>query len=449
MDRTRIAAATIVVCLLALAGGTEAKNVDLSTVPRRTGVQLTIYNSEDLTLVKETRSLTLKKGMNKLQFSWANTLIDPTSVNFRPIDHTEDVELVDTVFPGQKPQHLIWNVESKFEGEVKVEVTYFTSGLTWAMDYVATANPEETSMRFRGYVRVYNNSGEEYEDAEIRLIVGTINLVEKIAQLAQRQGMPAPQPASPEYRQALDRAAGLAFKDAEECEKKQREGGPAIVKEGLSEYFMFSVDGTETVPNGWSKRMQAVAADEVKFDIVYRMRDFQYGPRPVRFFLWRNDDEHHLGEAPLPDGKVEMFRDNGADGLAFLGQQQLLYVPIKAEIEVNLGADDLVVYETRRVSTERMDFHFEPNPDRVDGWDETSQWTDTIRNYRTKPIVFELRRNWEGDVEYSSAMATTLFDMRTVEAKFAVAVRSQVEYPAKVRTHQGSNAKQARIRLVK
>ncbi|MGA2498295.1 MAG: hypothetical protein ABSH20_11175, partial [Tepidisphaeraceae bacterium] len=53
-----------------------ARNVDLSTVPKRNTVQLTIYNSEDLTLVRETRTVTFKKGANPLQFSWANTLID-------------------------------------------------------------------------------------------------------------------------------------------------------------------------------------------------------------------------------------------------------------------------------------------------------------------------------------------------------------------------------------
>ncbi|HOD84549.1 MAG TPA: hypothetical protein PKG77_24280, partial [Phycisphaerae bacterium] len=41
-----------------------AKNVDLVTLPGRDTVQLTIYNSEDLTLVKETRQVTLKKGVN-------------------------------------------------------------------------------------------------------------------------------------------------------------------------------------------------------------------------------------------------------------------------------------------------------------------------------------------------------------------------------------------------
>ncbi len=448
MTRRNAAAAVLLACLLGLSRGTEAKNVDLSTVPGRTGVQLTIYNSEDITLVKETRSLTFKKGTNKLQFSWANTLIDPTSVNFRPIEHADDIELADTVFPGQKPQHLIWNVESKFEGEAKVEVTYFTSGLTWSMDYVSIVNPDETSMRFRGYVRVFNNSGEEYEDAEIRLIVGTINLVEKIAQLAQRRGMPPPQPATVEFAELRKAAADESF-DRAAGAQSNRAGKAAIVKEGLSEYFMFSVDGTETVPNGWSKRMQAVAADEAKFEIVYRMRAHQYGPRPVRFFLWRNDAEHKLGDSPLPDGRVNVFRENGSDGLSFLGQQVIRYVPIKAEIEVNLGTDDLVVYETRQVSTERLNFHYVPNPERVDGWDERTVWVDTIRNYRTKPIQFELRRIWQGDVEYKSGTPTTLFDYQTAETKFAIEARSKVEYPVTAMRHEGSNAKQSRIQIVR
>ena len=64
--------------LLVLAASCRAENIDLSTVPSRDTVQLTIYNSEDITLVRETRTVTFKKGVNPLQFTWANTLIDPT-----------------------------------------------------------------------------------------------------------------------------------------------------------------------------------------------------------------------------------------------------------------------------------------------------------------------------------------------------------------------------------
>ncbi|MHC4490960.1 MAG: hypothetical protein ACYTDU_04990 [Planctomycetota bacterium] len=435
--------------LLLLAGHAVAKNVDLSTLPNRDTVQLTIYNSEDLTLVKETRHLTLKKGANQLQFSWANTLIDPTSVEFRPLAHEEEIELADTVFLGQKPQHLIWNIDSQFEGQVPVEVTYFTSGLTWTMDYVAVTDPGETVMKFRGYVRVHNQSGEEYENAEVRLIVGKINLVEKIAELARRQGIPVPHPGEPRYRALKEKAAGRAFAQAEAARDDARlvDRAKAIVKEGLSEYFMFSVEGQETIRNGWSKRMEAVRADDAGFEILYRLRSHQYGPRPVRFFLWSNDEEHKLGDSPLPDGRVRIFRRNGREGLSFLGEQLIRYVPIKAEIEINLGGDDLVVYETRKAGTERFNFRFHGRHEVVVGWDERTRWVDLIRNYRKKPIRFELRRVWDGDVDYTAEMKTKLFDYRTIEATFEVGARSKLAYPCAVVTHQGKNRTQNRIRL--
>ena len=49
--------------LLGLTGLADAAgNVDLSTVPARSTVQLTIYNSEDITLVRETRARDVQEG---------------------------------------------------------------------------------------------------------------------------------------------------------------------------------------------------------------------------------------------------------------------------------------------------------------------------------------------------------------------------------------------------
>src|SRR5271165_1370009 len=91
----------------------RAENVDLSTVPNRNTVQLTIYNSEDLTLIRETRTVTFKPGSNPLQFSWANTLIDPTSVDLKFLTHADKLDVLDTTFPHDKPQQLFWNVQSE------------------------------------------------------------------------------------------------------------------------------------------------------------------------------------------------------------------------------------------------------------------------------------------------------------------------------------------------
>jgi hypothetical protein len=437
--------------LAALAEFAAAENVDLVTLPGRQTVQLTIYNSEDLTLVREIRYVTVKKGINSLQFSWANTLIDPTSVELRPLEHTDKIEVVDTVFPGRKPQHSIWNLQSDYEGQVKIEVSYFTSGLTWQMDYVATTDPEETKMDFRGYVRVFNQSGEEYENAEVRLIVGNINLVESIAELARRQGVPVPQSGTKDdlsmkrlaLRESCTKAEVAAICDEPAPMEKPR----GIVKEGLSEYFMFSVEGEETISNGWSKRMISTRAENAPFEIVYRQRAYQYGPQPNRFFVWRNDEEHLLGECPLPNGTVRVYRENGKDGLSYLGAADLRYVPIKGEIEVNLGTDDLVVFRERKMDTRRNNFMFDRHNNCVTGWDETQQWIYEVRNYRTKPIRFKLRLQYPGDVEFASEVKTKSFDFNTVESNFSVDSRGKKEYPATVVIHHGTNAKQNRVKL--
>ena len=308
-------------------GHGEAENVDLSTVPNRNTVQLTIYNSEDLTLVRETRKVTFKPGANPLQFSWANTLIDPTSVELRFLTSREKLTVLDTTFPHAKPQMLYWNVQSEMDGEATIEITYFTSGISWSADYIGIADPDESQLNLEGFVRVNNNSGEEYEDAQVRLVVGRINLVQKIAELARipaneveqleesaKDPFPRRGPAQGDgdARWAWPRAPWLRTEPAAPKE---------VAKEGLGEYFIYTIEGTETIRNGWSKRMRSLEAAKVPVKIQYRYRPAEYGEELVRMYLLTNDKESKLGTTPLPDGTVRLFRQNGHDGLSFLVAQ--------------------------------------------------------------------------------------------------------------------------------
>src|SRR5947208_16970848 len=113
----------ILIGLLFLAHGAEAR-INLVTLPGRDSVQLTIYNSVDLTLVKETRVLTFRKGLNKLEFSWANTLIDPTSVEFRVLTHATEVDVLDVSFPPRTPHTLEWRLQIEVPGESQAEIRY-------------------------------------------------------------------------------------------------------------------------------------------------------------------------------------------------------------------------------------------------------------------------------------------------------------------------------------
>ena len=449
-----------------------ARNVDLATVPERRTVQLTIYNSEDLTLVRETRVVTFKQGINPLQFSWANTLIDPTSVDLRFREPKPGLEVLDTTFPHDKPQTLYWNVHSDADREATIEISYFTSGISWAADYLAIADPDERHLRLESFVRVRNQSGEDYENAQVRLVVGTINLVEKIAALAKVPVGRLNELKREEYRDLRQRAARKAM--APPAPTLQWSGAMAadmaemtpkeIVKEGLSEYFIYTIEGTETVPNGWAKRLRSFEADAVPMTVEYRYRPREYGDPLTRLYLLKNDTASKLGGTPLPDGLIRVFRANGHEGLSYLTTQNLKYVPIGDKIELNLGVDPAVVFELVKQKVYRDNFWLRIKggnlyrklgedglkldlDSQVAGWDEHTVYRQRIRNYSRKPIAVQIRRDYPGDVVFRSRLNPTLHDFQTVQFETMVPAGEKAELDYEIILRQGYNQKQNRVEL--
>jgi hypothetical protein len=376
--------------------------------------------------------------------------------------------VLDTTFPQDKPQMLYWNVQSDFDGEAAVEISYFTSGISWSADYTAIAGKDEASMGLDGFVKVTNNSGEEYEDAQIRLVVGTINLVEKIAQLANLPMDAAKELPTGQLHELRSEAAKFAFGASVNGGTLQLGATNTyerqIIKEGLSEYFIYTIEGTESIPNGWSKRMRSFTGEKVPFAIQYRYRPQEYGDQLVRMYLLTNDTKSKLGTTPLPNGTVRVFRDNGRDGLSFLASQTINYVPIGDKIELNLGADPQVIFELIKVKAFRDNIWMRVNGAdlyaRVDdgaakieinsavaGWDEHDIFTQRIRNYSPKPIDVEIRRSFEGDNIFRSSLSPVLHDYRTVQFSTSVDAGKKAELYFELLSHQGHNAKQSNVTL--
>ena len=225
--------------------------------------------------------------------------------------------------------------------------------------------------------------------------------------------------------------ADFADQDGDEVKEKQ------IIKQGLSEYFIYSIEGTETIANEWSKRLRSFEGDGVAIKIQYRFRPQEYGDQLVRMYLLANDKPSNLGTTPLPDGAVRLFRDNGRGGLSFLASQSIKYVPIGDKIELNLGPDPNVIFELVKLNTARQELWLQLNGANllrrvgdnaaaidanwsVVGWDDREQYDQRIRNYTDKPIEVEIRRPLPGDVIFQSALKPILHDYQTVQYTAAV-----------------------------
>jgi hypothetical protein len=288
--------------------------VDLTTLPSRDAVQLTIYNSADMTLVRESRNLTVKKGNNSLQFSWANTLIDPTSLEMLPKADADKVNIADLSYPPRVRNLGLWSIDSEISGQVPVQITYLTSGLSWRAFYMGTLTEDEQSMNLNAYVRVTNNSGEDYENAETRLIVGKVHILDEIAALARRR-YPYERPGKKVYEKTR---GGRAVRKEMEAAAVQYDGDltypkswkaiKQIAKEGLSEYFLYTIEGTETIPTGWSKRLLSFDKTDVPVVNLYKYEEKEYGRSVIRFLSFRNDKEHKLGDTPVPGGMLKVYR---------------------------------------------------------------------------------------------------------------------------------------------
>jgi hypothetical protein len=434
----------LVAIFFCLACSAVHARINVVSLPDRDTVQLTIYNSVDLTLVKETRHLTFKKGLNKLEFSWANTLIDPTSVEFKALTHADEVELMDVSFPPRAPNTLEWRINSEFAGEVVAEIRYFTSGISWSADYVCEANKNETTMDFSGAVRVVNKSGEDYENAQVRLVVGTVRLVEEVVALARRQlGRE-----SEESRKDGSTSKMLAEAVAQDSARFSRLRGGAmnalekkeITKESLSEYFIFTVEGRDTIPNGWSKRLPSFKTDAVPLTSYYKFEKERFGDRVMRYYQFTNSVANKLGKEPLPDGAVKAFRFASDDLLyAFVGRTAVKYIPINEFVELELGNDLEVSVKPVLMDWQKTDFSFSNNGN-VRGWTIKETWEIEVQNSKDIPVVVDIRRNFPGDWTLTTTQKYESVDKGKVKFVLPLAARGKQKFTYEVITRNGSNA---------
>ena len=158
---------------------TAMARIKLITLPVRERVEIQLDNP-NATLVEEERIVPLVQGVNQVDFSWANTQIDPNTIVFRVIAGTGgeaakaadnaaagketkplDVKILSVSYPPNEAA-LVWQVYSSSSGSARVRISYLLGNLTKSFNYRAVASHDEKTLLLSEYMRIQNLANESF-----------------------------------------------------------------------------------------------------------------------------------------------------------------------------------------------------------------------------------------------------------------------------------------------
>ncbi|MHC4285800.1 MAG: hypothetical protein ACYSWZ_22915 [Planctomycetota bacterium] len=167
-----------------------------------------------------------------------------------------------------------------------------------------------------------------------------------------------------------------------------------IKKEGLSEYFLYSIEGTETIADKWGKRLLSFEAEDIKVKNLYKYDEERWGRQAIRLVSFTNDEEHNLGQTPIPNGTVKIYGQADAEGyLSYVGGTSVKYIPVNEEVELNLGPARLVKVEPTLMNYKTENYVYDSKRN-ITGWDEIRTWKIEVTNTRELPIELEITRGF-------------------------------------------------------
>ncbi len=210
-------------------------------------------------------------------------------------------------------------VKSKTKRIQNLELSYLTHGLTWKSDYVAELNISDNALDLTGWVTLTNTSGISYNNAQLKLVAGDINIA------PERQKM---------YMKTLTMAASPT-------------ADRAFSREQLFEYHLYSLNRKTDIKDNQTKQVVLLHSENIpcKKEFIltgtnnswyYRRDNFRSHPKIAVYLKFKNSKKNHLG-IPLPKGVIRVYKKDSKGNIQFAGEDRIDHTPENAVIRLKLG----------------------------------------------------------------------------------------------------------------
>ncbi|MBW8000863.1 MAG: DUF4139 domain-containing protein [Planctomycetes bacterium] len=369
----------LLVCSVAVGKGSEK------------GTGLTIYN-DNFAVVKESRNIEFKKGVNRIEFTDVASAIDPTSVNFKCISAPGAVTILE-----QNYEYDLVNSQSLLKRYLDKDVTVFLKGsgadtgseITGKL-LASVGNDLILKSKGGGIEIVSKNMVERISLTQLTgdlvtrpTLIWLADAKEKGSQLCRVTYTTGRINWKADYSAVLnddenkldfsgwvtiDNKSGATYSDADvkliagdvRRAVPARRGGrleslgyaaapaKAFEEKAFGEYHMYTLGRKSTINNNQVKQIEFITpAMGVPARKVYVYERSQQADKVQVRIEFNNKKDVGLGIA-LPMGKVRVFKKDPADGgLEFLGEDRIDHTPAREKLKLYIGnAFDIVPEHT-------------------------------------------------------------------------------------------------------
>lgn len=356
------------------------------------GMAVSIYNN-NLALVRDTRKADLKAGANSVAFSGVAEKIKPETAmlaaenvevleqnyNYNLMNSTNIVDesvgqtvktalydektgttqfdtakIIDSSygrpilqfsygieahFPGRlifeklpenlrsKPT-LVIDLKTPQAGNKDLKLAYLTQGISWKADYVADISSKD-ELNLNGWITLSNESGADYNNAQVQLVAGNVNMASDNGGMVPRPMMFAAKGMARNADMAMESSAAMPTQEA------------------LADYYIYTLPFRTDIKDQQSKQVNLLNKNKVKYTKEYRLasplyigvgsRDNEFNRQnPEVVFKIVNNQASNLGE-PLPKGIIRFYEKDKNGTLQFLGESSIEQLAVGDKADLRLG----------------------------------------------------------------------------------------------------------------
>jgi hypothetical protein len=452
-----------------------------STLDEQQSVAVTIYN-QDLALVKDTRKVSLKTGLNALAMRDVSAQIRPETALLRSINAPGSLTLLEQNFDFDllTPQKMLEKYVGKTVSIFKTN--YKTGEETTEQATVLSANNGvvlkignriETGLPGRivyddvpanlrdrpTLVTQINNKGATDQTVELSYLTGGLGwkadyvaeLNDKENQLDLSGWVTLTNTSGASYKNAkLQLVAGDVNRVQQNMrpmmktmrnEMAMADAAAPMSEEGLLEYHLYTLDRPTNIMESQTKQVALLSASGVpaRKELVLKGADYyytgQYGEIGIKmkvgvFVEFDNKEASKLG-MPLPKGVLRVYKKDSKGNAQFVGEDNIDHTPKNEAVRLKLGDAFDVTADKKQT-----DFKLLPNPQKGHSAYE-SAYELTLKNAKKEKVTVTVQEPIGGDwkivsesaphTKANSHLALWKIDV-PAEGKTTLTYRAQVKY---------------------